>query len=79
MQGSIWLKSWKFISLNKFTNKDTWEVSFNIDVQFVYWTWEKEFKKIEKLYLNNVELDFIKELETLKMWDDLMINSVLTI
>ena len=59
-----------FISLNTFTNKDTWEITYNMDIQKIYNQWtDKEYRKIEKKYLNNISEETINELKKLEWWD----------
>ena len=59
-----------FISLNTFINKDTWEITYNMDIQKIYNQWtDKEYRKIEKKYLNNISEKTINELKKLEWWD----------
>ena len=59
-----------FISLNTFINKDTWEITYNMDIQKIYNQWtDKEYRKIEKKYLNNISEETINELKKLEWWD----------
>ena len=60
-----------FISLNVFTNKDTWDTSYNIDLQHILNEWtDNEFRKIEKIYLpKDISEDNLKKLWQIKGWD----------